>query len=242
MGEGIFYGIGVGPGDPDLLTLKAVKVLKRVNVVFVPQTSSEKESKASLIAGEYLEKGTPLIPLIFPMTKNKEVLSRCWGDAVEQVKAYLDKDKSAAFLTLGDPMLYSTYIYLFKRIKKEGYIVETVPGVPSFCAAAASAGVPLAEGDEKMALIPWSSEENQVQPLLSSVDSAVLMKVSSDFSGVLKELEKTGLLDNSVMISKCGHEDEELYRLPLDPREQGEKNVSYFSLILARKKGEGNDE
>jgi len=237
MKTGIFYGVGVGPGDPELLTLKALRVLREVEDVFVPRTKRESESTALSIVEEHLHPDTSLHDLVFPMTKNKDILENAWQEGAGQIKRLLNQGRSAAFITLGDPMLYSTYVYLFKRIKKEGYRVETVPGIPSFCAAAASAGFPLAEGEEKVAVAPWSSGEAELTgEAIKSFESVVLMKVSGDYSGVRACLQNNGMFEDSILVSKCGHEDEEVKELAYGP-EGGE--APYFSLVLARKGRKG---
>ncbi len=228
----VFYGLGVGPGDPELLTLKAVRVLEHVDTVVVPRSGQDKESLALSIARRYIRKEARVVDLLFPMTRDRERLEKSWDEAASRIRGYLDQNESTAFLTVGDPMLYSTYIYLFKRIKDFGYPVVTVPGIPSICAAAASAGFPLGEGDDRMALVPWSKEQALDPEVLRSFNSLALLKVSSDFDGIVDTLKETGFLKQSVLVSRCGHDDEQieenLASLKGNP-------VPYFSLILARK-------
>jgi len=237
MSGGVFYGIGVGPGDPELLTFKAVKVLQEAGEVFVPRTGKDSESTALSVVKEHLKEKIPLHFLTFPMTRDRETLEWHWREGADRIEECLKSGDSAAFLTLGDPMLYSTYVYLFKIIKERGYPVETIPGVTSFCAAAAAADFPLVEGEEKMVVLPWQpGEEEAGRELLGRFDSAVLMKVSSDYGGVLNCLQEVGLLENSVLVKKCGQQGESVEKIKAAP-ECGEE-LPYFSLILARKKGE----
>ena len=230
--QGIFYGVGVGPGDPELLTLKAVRVLEQVNAVFVPRAGQEKESLALSIAARFLRDEARVVELLFPMTRDREQLEASWDEAARQVRQLLDRGESAAFLTVGDPMLYSTYIYIFKRITAWGYPVETVPGIPSVCVAAAAAGFPLAEGDETMTLVPWNRNSRPDPGWLQSLNSLALLKVSSDVDGIIDSLKEAGFLQESVLVTRCGHQDE---RIETDLASLKGMPVNYFSLILARK-------
>jgi precorrin-2/cobalt-factor-2 C20-methyltransferase len=232
MGRGVFYGVGVGPGDPELLTLKAVKILKTADLVVVPQTGWEKESIAYAIAKEHLRENCRLLPFVFPMTKDKELLEKSWDRASERIQGYLEQGENAVFLTIGDPMLYSTYIYLFKRLSARGYTVYTIPGVPSFCAAASAAGITLGEGEEKIAIIPWNDGEKLPPETLRQFASVVIMKASGNINGILEALGETGFLEKSILVSKCGYEDE---RIEKDLTALRGTRVPYFSLILAKK-------
>lgn len=240
MPKGILYGVGVGPGDPELLTLKAVKVLQSADLVCIPLSQREKESAAYSIAREHLPENCAVFPLLFPMTRDKDDLERSWEEACAEVQKHLDKGIRVVFLTIGDPMLYSTYIYLFKRLQADGYTVQTIPGVPSFCAAASAAGFPLGEGDGKIAIIPWGPDAAGSPEYLKQFESLVIMKVSHNFTAILDTLAQAGFLGDSVLVSKCGYEDEEIRRdlsSFSDNKEDG-REIPYFSLILARKEKE----
>jgi precorrin-2/cobalt-factor-2 C20-methyltransferase len=230
--RGTFYGVGVGPGDPDLVTLKAIKVLKRAEVVLFPSTGRGKESIALAIAKDYIPEGCTLSPVFLPMTRDKEKLEKAWDHVSLEIAEHLDQGRNTVFLTVGDPMLYSTYIYLFSRIKTAGYSVQTVPGVPSFCAAASAAGLPLGEGDEKIAIIPWNAGESLSAESLDPFSCAVFLKVSSDLTGVLQLIREGGFFRKGILVSRCGHDNE---HIETDLSALEERNVDYFSLILARK-------
>jgi len=230
--QGVFYGVGVGPGDPELLTLKAVRVLQGIDAVAVPRAGAEKESLAYAIAREFIPVQARVLELVFPMTRETRRLEQGWKEAAARIQALLEQGKNTAFLTVGDPMLYSTYIYIFQRIQEAGYSVETVPGIPSFCAAAAAAGFPLAEGDDRLALVPWNREQALQGEALQPFSSLALLKVSSDLEGIIETLAETGFLQRSMLVSRCGHEDE---RIVTDLASLKGSAVPYFSLILARK-------
>ena len=150
---GTLYGIGVGPGDPELMTLKAVRLIEQCDLVAVPK-SGDGEGVAKQIA----QKAVPdfdkkeLIEVSMPMTRDPQVLEQSHQAAAEQIEGYLKEGKSVAFLTLGDPAIYSTYIYVHKKVQQNGFPVEMVPGVPSFCAVAAKLNVSLAEAAQPLHL------------------------------------------------------------------------------------------
>ena len=154
---GTLYGIGVGPGDPELMTLKAVRLIEQCDLVAVPK-SGDGEGVAKQIA----QKAVPdfdkkeLIEVSMPMTRDPQVLEQSHQAAAEQIEGYLKEGKSVAFLTLGDPAIYSTYIYVHKKVQQNGFLVEMVPGVPSFCAVAAKLNVSLAEAAQPLHIIPAS--------------------------------------------------------------------------------------
>ncbi len=235
MPEGILYGVGVGPGDPELLTLKAVKVLKKADVVCIPQSHRHKESTAYAIAREHLPGECLLLNLFFPMTRAREELEKSWDQSCARVREQLERGKRVVFLTIGDPMLYSTYIYLARRLQKGGYRAETVPGIPSFCAAAGAAGFSLGEGEEKIAIIPWGPETHFSPQELKQFDSLVLMKVAPHLDTIREALAESGFLKDSILVSKCGYEEEEIRDLSSLAAKETGREVSYFSLILARK-------
>ena len=159
MMAGKLYGVGVGPGDPELMTLKAVRLIKECDFVAVPK-SGEGEGVAKQIArravGEEIFDQKQLVEVAMPMTRDPQLLEESHRQAAEQIEALLDGNKTVVFLTLGDPAIYSTYIYVHKRVQQHGYAVEMVPGVPSFCAVAAKLNISLAEGAQPLHVIPAS--------------------------------------------------------------------------------------
>ena len=160
---GKLYGVGIGPGDPELITVKAKRILSEADVVAVPKTAAEKESLAQSIAQSALEEGKELLELIFPMSFNEQVLQQSWDEAVAKIRRELENGKSVAFITLGDPTVYSTYMYIHKQLHIEGFDTEIIPGITSFCASAARAGVSLGENRETIAIIPSAYESAQME-------------------------------------------------------------------------------
>jgi len=230
--KGLLYGIGVGPGDPELLTHKAARVLQEVDCVAVPVAERDKESTARKIAGSHIRPDCRIIELDFPMTRDRERLAEAWHQCCDEVKGLLDDGLSVAFLTLGDAMLYSTYIYLYQELDRAGYRVMTIPGITSFSAAAAAGGMPLAFGDERMAVIPGLAVEDLNNGKLEHFDTVVIFKVARHYQKLVAALEKAGRLDSSILVVSCGHPEE---RIITDLKSVAEEDLSYFSLIISRK-------
>lgn len=155
--KGTLYGIGVGPGDAELMTIKAVRIIKEVDIIFIPVKDRENchaYNIATQVVPELLSK--EIVCMGFPMTKQKYVLDATYNDASDTIIKYLDNGKSVAFLTIGDPTIYSTYIYVHQKVIAKGYEAEIVSGVTSFCASAARLGIALGEKNEEIHIIPSS--------------------------------------------------------------------------------------
>lgn len=230
--KGIFYGVGVGPGDPELLTLKAINLIKQANIIIAPKTEKKEESTALAIAKPYISDGTAILDMVFPMVYNPGTLSEAWQSNRDTICNLLTEGKKVVFLTLGDPMLYSTYIYVFNLMKDSGHQIETVPGITSFCAIGSRLGYPLAEGNDVLSVIPATADEAALDQALASADSVVLLKVNRNFDSLVQKLDAGGLLANAVMVTKCGHEDEEIVT---DIRAAGGQMVNYLSAIVTRR-------
>ncbi len=230
--KGIFYGLGVGPGDPELLTYKAARILQEADCVAVPVAERDKESTARKIASCYIRPECRIVELDFPMTRNQAVLEQAWQEGCATVKGLLDAGQTVAFLTLGDPMLYSTYIYLYQYFSQEGYTTLTVPGITSFSAAAAAGGMPLAFGDEKVAILPGAAVEDLANGSLDGFQTVVIFKAARSYDQLVEALEKAGRLENSILVVSCGHPEEQVIT---DLRSMVGQSLSYFSLIISRK-------
>lgn len=203
--KGVFYGVGVGPGDPELITLKGYRVLREADVICSPRSGDGREGVALSVVSSLLTGGQQVLELPFPMTRDRAELEACWSRAAGKIIGLLDEGKKVAFITLGDPALYSTYTYVLRKVREAGdYETVTVPGVASFSACAAAAGIPLAEGDEKLAVIPTVKDLNAVRFALQNFESVVLMKVAGRFDRVVEILTELGLKDRAVYASRCG--------------------------------------
>jgi precorrin-2/cobalt-factor-2 C20-methyltransferase len=233
MKTGIFYGIGVGPGDPELITMKGAKALARCRDVFVPKARLEGDSTALGIAGHYLSADSRVHELLFPMTSDQAELARCWEDAANRIAQVLERGDDACFLTLGDPLLYSTYIYVLRALRRRvpELEVSTVPGITSFSAAAALTEFPVGEAREPITIVPTADDLDAVRTALRGAGTLILMKIGKRLGRVLDLLEEAGLMERAVFVSNAGqvgqHVETNLYRL----REEGFE-AGYFSIML----------
>ncbi|MBP2072373.1 precorrin-2 C(20)-methyltransferase [Thermoanaerobacterium butyriciformans] len=218
------YGIGVGPGEESFITLKAVKILQKVDVVVAPSSKGE-GSIAYEIVKPYIK--CDVVFIEFPMTYSKEDLKAKWEENVKKIKTFLDDGKDVAFITIGDPMIYSTYIYILKRI--EGYEAETIPGISSYSAAASRLNIPIAEGNETFAVVP-SGDILEISKALDMFDNVVLMKISRRYEEIVNLLKEKNF--KGYLVIKCGHQDEEI---SYDLDKYIGKKIDYLSLIIAKK-------
>lgn len=223
---GILYGVGVGPGDPELMTLKAARLIRETEVIALPGTAAE-ETVAYQIAVQAvpeLSKKT-LVPVAMPMTHDKEEMRRNHDKAADLLEIYLAKEENVVFLTLGDPTIYSTYLYVQKRIADRGYETCLVSGITSFCAAAARTGTPLVEWNEHLHIIP---AVHRLDHSLDLPGNYVLMKSGKKMGQVKEILRKSQ--KEVVMVENCGMKEEHIYRnvdeIPDD--------AGYYSLIIAK--------
>jgi len=207
MNLGTFYGIGVGPGDPELLTVKAVAILGRCPHVFVPKARADGDSVALAIARRYVHNAAMLHELVFPMTTDTAELSRSWKKSAGMLASLLSTGVDVCFLTLGDALVYSTYLYLLRELQAilPGLTVVTVPGITSFSAAAALTQFPLGEGKESLTVVPTADDLRAVRRAIDAGGTVVLMKIGTRLGQILDILEETGVIDNAVFVQKAGH-------------------------------------
>ena len=210
--KGKLFGIGVGPGDTELLTLKAARILKSVPVVFSPKSSKEKESIALSIVKPVLEerkdyKRLMLVEPIFPMIEDKEELEKIWTSASELIAQYLDTGRDVAFITLGDPSIFSTYSYVHKRLI-DRYEIETVPGITSFTACAATRNKALVEQNDILSVVP--KIDDRLEDVLEYSDAIVLMKASRNTSELETAIEEKNRPKEIYSVQNCTRENEKI--------------------------------
>ncbi|MFD3158436.1 cobalt-factor II C(20)-methyltransferase [Haloimpatiens sp. FM7330] len=216
------YGIGVGPGDKELLTLKAVKTIQNADVIIVPSAKNGGKSIAYETAKDFIKDGAEILVKHFPMGgPEQEIKIR---EAAKAVEERLKNGQDVVFLTIGDPFIYSTYIYLLQNLQKDGFEVETVPGITSFCACASVANEYLVIGDEPLLILPASRLDE-----VKGQKNLAIMKVYKIEEKVLNFLEQNGY--KYVYIKKAGREGQEILR----NKEEILKNREYMSLIIAHK-------
>ncbi len=223
---GTLYGLGIGPGDPELLTLKAVRLIRENEVIAFPGEMPQ-ETVAYKIAvqavPELAEKELTALPM--PMTKDPKVLEETHTHAADIVENFLKNGKNVVFLTLGDPTVYSTYLYVHKKILERGLKAEIVSGITSFCAVAARLNMGLVEKAEPLHVIPASY---QIEEALRLPGTKVLMKAGKKMKEVKATLQEIGA--QAVMIENCGMPDEKIYA----NAEEIPENAGYYSLIIVK--------
>lgn len=230
MKKGKFYGIGVGVGDPENITVKATKKLHEVDVIVLPEAKSGEGSTAFNIVKEYVKAGVEQMFLEFPMIKDVEARKVFRKNNADKISAELEKGKNVAFLTIGDPMTYSTYTYVLEHIADD-VEVETVAGITSFNSIAARLNVPLMIGDEDLKVVSVN-RKTDIYKEIENNDNLVLMKISRNFEKIKKAIIETGNKENAVIVSDCGKDNEVVY---WDIESVDE--VPYFSTMILKKKG-----
>lgn len=232
--SGIFYGIGVGPGDPELLTVKAIKAIEQVDVLIAPKTEKKDGSVALTVAKPYLKKDVEIVYQVFPMVKGfAENSTEAWESNKQEILELLRSGKNVAFLTIGDPMFYSTYIYVFRLLENEGVDIQTIPGIPAFAAIGSQLGYPIVEGDDVLSIIPATASPEKVEKAMQAADNVVLMKVYKNFEEVADMLDKNEMAEQAVLVSRAGLDDEKII---YDVLAHKKDKLNYLSTILTRKK------
>lgn len=229
------YAVGVGPGDPELLTRKAERVLRQADVILAPVSSPGEASVALDTVREFLDEGRQEVIIHqFPMTSDKGQLIPAWQAAVDLIATRAAAGKDVAFITIGDPLLYSTFIYLL-RIFRESYpqiAIEIVPGISSINTSAAVAGIPLAEADERIAIIPATAGMDKVVDALVHYETVVLLKVKPVFGDILEVLRQMGRERNAVFVERVGSSRQKVLST-LD--EMAAHTPDYLSLMIIRR-------
>ncbi len=220
---GALYGLGVGPGDPELITIKALRLLRQADVLAFPGEDAAHSAAFSIaLAAAPDIQDKPLLPLPTPMTRDEARLLAARQSAAERVRALLSEGKTVAFLTLGDPSLYSTFASLSALVSQAGHPVFAAAGVPSFCAAAARLNTPISQGDEPVSV--WPGEDFD----LTRPGAHILMKCSRRMSRIKEALRLSGR--QAYLIENCGMEGERVYTGP----DAMPDAVGYFSLIIVK--------
>lgn len=230
--SGILYGVGVGPGDPELLTIKAIRAIENADIIIAPKTEKKENSVALEIAMPYLKANVQVHKMVFPMVFNQDELNEAWINNRNEIVSFLAEGKKVVFLTLGDPMFYSTFIYIFKLLKDCDYPVESIPGITAFCAIGSKMGYPLAEGNEILSIIPATAPQENIVKAMQNTDNVVLMKVYKNYDDIVGVLDESKLLSKAVMISKCGLPDETIIT---NLQEAVGSKKNYLSTILTRR-------
>jgi precorrin-2/cobalt-factor-2 C20-methyltransferase len=235
------WGVGVGPGAPDLVTLRAIATLRRADVLVLPRSNDFGESVAWSIVKPHIEArdDQERLPLTFPMSNDPARVRAAWDKALAAIGARVEAGKSIAFVTEGDPTLYSTFVYLQREAPTRwpGVRVEVVPGVTSVTAVPAVAGIALADGRERVAIVPAAYGVDDADALLRSFDTVVFMKIGPEMGRVVAAIERNGLLDRAVYVAKATMAGQRIVR---DPREvSAERGDCFAMIVVARKERSG---
>ena len=227
MKQGIFYGVGIGPGDPELITRKAVRILESCLVIAAPQTGGERTLALEIARQAADLSGKTIVTLPFALSRDREKQRAAHEAAVEAIVPHLREGRDVAMLNLGDVSIYATYGYLMGLIQEQGFETEMIPGVPSFCAAAARLGISLTEMNQPLHILPAGGcavEE------LALTGTKVLMKSGKRLPQVVDALKADGRLEKSSAVLNCGLPGEQVYRdlaqLPEDP--------GYFLTVIVK--------
>lgn len=237
---GTLFGIGVGPGDPELLTIKAAKILREVSCVFAASSSQNDYSLALGIVREHLAAETTVDKLEFPMTFRPDQLEEAWQANCEKVAEILEEGKNVAFLTLGDPLTYSTFAYLMRKVRKRlpEVNITVVPGITAFQAAAACAKEPLVEGEESIAIISGAKGADRLKDAVNVAENIVMMKTYKRFPQILAGIREQGLQDRCFFVSRCGLDGQVVER-DFDRLAAMDGPPHYLSLMIIKKNGLG---
>ena len=227
MDNGTFYTLGVGPGDPELLTRKACRILSGCPVIAAPRTASGEMLALDIAKGAVDLTGKEILPLEFAMARQVSARQAGYRKAAEQIAAVLESGRDVAMVNLGDVSVFATAYYILERIREDGFETLMAPGVTSFSAVAARLGWSLTEMETPLHIIPASADLDRA---LQLPGTKVLMKSGSAIHETVQALERAGLLDRAALVADCGLPTEQVYR---DLRKLPE-NLSYFATIIVQ--------
>ncbi len=229
---GTLYGLGIGPGDPELITLKALRLLQAAPVLAYP-APEEGDSLARAIVADHLPGGQTEIVLRMPMVAARFPAQEVYDWAAKEIGGHLEAGRDVVALCEGDPFFYGSFMYLFGRVA-ESFPVEVVPGVSSLTACAAVLGAPLAARNDVLTVIPATLEEHVLAQLLRDAEAAAVIKVGRHLQKVRKVLGILGLLDRARYVERATMGEQRI--LPL--AEMEEAGAPYFSMVLMHRRGE----
>ena len=228
MKKGVLYGVSVGPGDPELLTLKALHILQKCPVIAAPRTRNGETVALDIVRQAVSLEEKIILPLYFPMGQDKSRWFAAHEQAAAEIRPHLEAGRDVAMPNLGDVSIYSTFGYLMNLLRQKGCEAVMIPGVPSFCAAAARLGTSLASGSTPLHIIPASGEP--VTPLLELAGSKVLMKAGRNLPQIAQALRETGQLERAALVENCGLPNEKVYP-KLEPAVE---KAGYFTTVIVK--------
>jgi precorrin-2/cobalt-factor-2 C20-methyltransferase len=236
------YCIGCGPGDPDLITLKAINIIKNADIIYTPTAREGKPSVALSIVERFLNKDTEIQQLVFPMIKDFNKLKENWKYNTKEITDSIRNGKRAIYLTVGDPSLYSTWIYIYREITNahKDIEVEVIPGITSIFSFSAEIKTPIGEGEEIIGIIPACYNLDRLKTAAQCCDTLIFLKDGRYFNSVLEILMESGFPGESdIFIAQdVSTNSEALQKKKLSEllRNPNENNDKYFSIMIAKKK------
>ena len=234
-------GIGVGPGDPELLTVKAVKAIQNADIIMCPASKEDRPSIALSIVETLIDKSKKqqIIKLIFPMTKDKDILRDTWKKNAKIMAETVLSGKNVVYLTVGDPYLYSTWIYMYKDLTENypNMQISVIPGIVSMFTFASKIGVSIAEGAEKVSIIPSCYDLSSVKEIAKNSEVLVFLKDGRYFDQVVDLLKESGFPDDSIFAigQDLGTENEIIRKLTLGEVTDGTLTTKYFSILVVKR-------
>ncbi len=226
MKQGTLYGVGVGPGDPELLTLKAQRIISQADVIAIPDKGGSTHTALDIVRRHVTSQELLYCPT--PMVRNRQKLSENYAEVASRLMGVLDEGKDIAFITLGDPTVYSTYMYIHQIVAQHNYHTQLVAGVTSFCATAATLGVSLCERSERLLVVPASYAS--IEDCLNTDANLVFMKAGKDLGELKERLIAHDLIDNASLVENCGMQNERVFQQFADVDSAG-----YFSVVVVKR-------
>ena len=234
-------GIGVGPGDVELLTVKAAKAIQNADIIMCPASNEDRPSIALSVVSPIIDKSLnqKIVKLIFPMTKDKDVLKNTWKRNAKIMAETVLTGKNVVYLTVGDPYLYSTWIYMHKDLKEKypDMDISVIPGIVSIFTFASKVGVSIAEGAEKVAIIPSCYDLSSVKEIAKHSESMIFLKDGRYFDKVIEVLKESGFPDNSIFAigQDLGTENEIVRKMTLGEVNDSSLTTKYFSILVVKR-------
>ena len=234
-------GIGVGPGDPDLLTVKAVKAIQNADIIMCPASKEDRPSIALSVVSPLIDKSKnqEIVKLIFPMTKDKDILETTWKKNAKIMAEKVLLGKNVVYLTIGDPYLYSTWIYMYKDLRSNypNMEISVIPGIVSIFTFASKVGVSIAEGAEKVAIIPSCYDLSSVKEIAKNSESMIFLKDGRYFDQVIDVLKESGFPDDSIFAigQDLGTDHEVIKKLTLGEVNDDTLTTKYFSILVVKR-------
>ena len=228
MEKGTLYGVSIGPGEPELITLKALNIISQSKYIATPHTGTGDSLALSIVSQAIDLSDKEIMKLEFPMTKDKDILAKSHQEAADAIAEVLDTGNDVAMLNLGDVTIYSTFAYTMDKLLEKNYDVEVIPGVTSFCASASKLRIGLTTMNEPLHIIPATGID--LKEALQMPGSKVLMKIGKSMPKLIEVLKDLNLEDNVYAVENCGLENEKIY----NNLDEFDGKMGYFTIVIVK--------